>query len=82
LWPLSRVAKAWSRSTISQKTVGVKHPESILYTVYIFIYYVGYILKNMQNAKFVVKNIEIYKFVPFVDKYYIIVNLEIPSIVD
>lgn len=61
-------------SDISKKTSKVEHPWSIFYIIYILTYNNAYIVENAQYMKTCI-------FVLLVDEYYIIINLELSSIV-
>jgi hypothetical protein len=63
-----------SRSIIFQKSSGVKHPGSICYI------YIAIILKKTQKDKLAAEYIKTCIFVLVVDEYYIIMKLEMPSI--
>jgi hypothetical protein len=49
--------------------------------IYFYILYCIYVKKNMQNAKLVAEYMKSCIFVLLVDEYYIIMKLEMPSIV-
>jgi hypothetical protein len=68
---------ARSGSVIFQKSLGVEHPGSVYY-IYIYITFI--FNKNMQKDKLVAEYMKTCIFV-LVDEYYIIMKLEIPSIV-
>jgi hypothetical protein len=52
------------------------------YIIYIFIYYNAFILKKHAECQISCKNMKTCIFVLLVDEYYIIMKLEMSSIVD
>ena len=79
-WNEINVARAWSGvgAPISQKPRQWSVPGGF---IYIYILYCIYIKKNTQNGKLVVKYMKTCIFVLLVDEYYIIMKIEMASIV-
>jgi hypothetical protein len=72
----------WSgsaESVISQKTLGAEHLESIY--IYIYIYYIVFILKKHAECQISFRIYETCIFVLLVNEFYIIMKIEMASIV-